>query len=206
MKPNLDRKKKEVCAVDPGVRSFLTVFSEKEIAIYGEGLEETLYQRLVHLDKLRSKIDLEKRKRNKRRQKDAFARLSKKFQNIQRDIHYKIAKDLCTAYSNIVLPVFDSKSMAQSKQLRTKTVRSMSALAHGKFRTRLVESASMYGATVHNIGEEFTSKTCSSCGWMNENLGSNKVFHCQSCSFTGDRDVNAAKNIFLKALTQGLHA
>jgi transposase len=47
--------------------------------------------------------------------------------------------------------------------------------------------------------EEYTSKTCGSCGRLNHNLGSNKVFKCpyEDCKYLADRDINAARNIFI---------
>lgn len=47
-----------------------------------------------------------------------------------------------------------------------------------------------------------SSKTCSSCGWINKELVlSDREWKCSSCEEIHDRDVNAAKNI----LKQGLN-
>ena len=51
---------------------------------------------------------------------------------------------------------------------------------------------------VKQVGEAYTSKTCSECGYLRYNLGGSKVFRCDECASVMDRDVNGAKNIFLK--------
>lgn len=41
-----------------------------------------------------------------------------------------------------------------------------------------------------------SSKTCSGCGWGDENLTlADRTFHCQQCGFVIDRDLNAAINV-----------
>jgi len=41
-----------------------------------------------------------------------------------------------------------------------------------------------------------SSKTCSNCGYKKETLSlSERVFECESCNFTIDRDLNAAINL-----------
>ena len=45
------------------------------------------------------------------------------------------------------------------------------------------------------IGEEWTTKTCSSCGHVNHHVGAHSVFCCPCCGLVADRDAQAAKNI-----------
>ena len=47
----------------------------------------------------------------------------------------------------------------------------MMTWAHGRFRTRLISKAEEFGKEVKIVGEAYTSKTCSHCGWINQNLG-----------------------------------
>lgn len=192
----------DVCAIDPGVRTFITTWSPRRVTKIGDGVATEMFQRMILMDKLRSKIDTCKNRRSKSRTKRAFLRLSERFQNIQRDLHYKSAHELTNRYDHIVLPRFGSKRMSKKtdRSLKTKTVRSMSALAHYKFQTRLSDVAKRKGVTVHLCTEEYTSKTCSRCGNLNERLGSKKKFECPNCSFRCDRDVQGAFNILIKFL------
>lgn len=49
--------------------------------------------------------------------------------------------------------------------------------------------------------EDYTSKTCGNCGYIKNNLGANKIFECDKCKKIFDRDINGARNIYLKYLT-----
>lgn len=53
------------------------------------------------------------------------------------------------------------------------------------------------------VNPAYTSKTCSSCLHINtSSLEEYRVFVCESCSYTEDRDINAAKNILARGLTK----
>ena len=54
-----------------------------------------------------------------------------------------------------------------------------------KYRTEIIET-----------DEYLTSKTCSNCKKINDNLKGNKVFSCQNCELVIDRDINASINIY----------
>jgi hypothetical protein len=48
-----------------------------------------------------------------------------------------------------------------------------------------------------------SSRTCSACGWRKPSLTlAERTFACESCGHTGDRDVNAARNL-LKLAASG---
>ena len=66
------------------------------------------------------------------------------------------------------------------------------------FKQRLINKARQFGKKVVIVNEAYTSKTCSCCGDVHTSLGGNKIFKCQKCKSIMDRDVNGAKNIFLK--------
>ena len=56
---------------------------------------------------------------------------------------------------------------------------------------------------VYEIEEPFTTKTCSSCGKLN-NPEASTIFNCTGCSLVIGRDVNASKNICMKGIVQHL--
>ena len=79
----------------------------------------------------------------------------------------------------------------------------MATLRHCQFVDRLKAKSRVYkGCNVKEVTEEFTSKTCSSCGNLNETLGKNTIFQCATCDIRIGRDINAAKNIMLKYMSE----
>jgi putative transposase len=188
------------CAVDPGVRTFATTWSpDGEAFKLGDGDAASVYDHLIRIDKLVSSVG-NATGRPKRRKQAVLDRFRQKHKNMQRDLHYQIARFLVIKYDKIIIPVFGSKSMSAklNRRLTTKTVRSMLGMGHYEFRQRLKDVAGRLGKDVFECTEEYTSKTCSRCGHLHPNLGSAKTFKCGECGLRIDRDVQGAFNIFLK--------
>ena len=52
------------------------------------------------------------------------------------------------------------------------------------------------GAVVVLVDPKYTSRECSRCGNIKEDLElSDRIYHCNACGLTMDRDLNAAINI-----------
>jgi len=126
-----------------------------------------------------------------------------KIKNIVKDLHFKLAKYLCSNYNHILLPEFKSQSMVKKKdrKIGSKTARAIMTWSHYTFQQRLLNKAKEFPwVKVFIVTEEFTSKTCGACGKLNDKLGSKKDFACSSCDFKANRDINGARNILLKFL------
>ena len=190
----------DVVAIDPGVRTFLSTWSPNgEAYKLGDGDSTKAYDMLIRADKLIKSI-AKSSGRSKWRKSHVLARLRARIENVQRDLHYQCAAFLTSKYDSILIPVFGSQRMSSkmNRRLTTKTVRSMLGMGHYAFRQRLKEVAQRRGITVTECTEEYTSKTCSCCGWINPSLGGAKTFACRECGSRIDRDLQGAFNIFLK--------
>jgi putative transposase len=86
----------------------------------------------------------------------------------------------------------------KDRKLKTKTVRAMTMLAHGKFLERLKSKAEEWKRNIVIVDERYTSKTCSACGHVKTKRFADKTFKCEGCLLTIDRDRNGAINIFKK--------
>ncbi len=139
------------------------------------------------------------------------AELSKLQQHIaeQRAAHlHQITKDLCTRFAEVAIENLNVAGMTSSAkgtaEAPGRNVRAKSGLnrqvldaAPGEFRRQLEYKASWYGATIA-YADRFapTSKACSACGAVKTKLRlSERVYTCDGCGHTVDRDVNAAVNI-----------
>jgi putative transposase len=196
-----------VVAIDPGVRTFLTTYDQDgEVSEWGKGDQTRLYRLAVHVDKLNANAALT-RHSARYRIKKAIGRVYDKIRNLVDDVHKKACKWLCERYSTILIPAFNASEMTKrdGRRIHTKTVRNMLAWSHYRFRQRLLFKATEYPGVQVKVGtEEYTSKTCGNCGVIHQKLGGNKRFKCPSCGWVCDRDVNGARNIMLKALTEEL--
>lgn len=66
-----------------------------------------------------------------------------------------------------------------------------------EFRRQLEYKCQLYGSSLVFVNRFYpSSKTCSNCGHVKESLSlSQRVFKCDECSFSCDRDTNASINL-----------
>lgn len=199
-------KKYDVCSIDPGVRTFLTVYDENKITEIGKD-NGKLKKICKEIDMIHSRVDSKEYVGNngnkyivnaKRRQnlKKALHRKIEYLKNLKRDLHKKSAKYLCDNYSSIILPPFEIQQMASN--LNSRIARQMYNLSHYSFREYLINKAKENNINVHIKGEEYTSMTCGRCGALKIDLGEKKEYLCNNCGLIIDRDINGARNVMLK--------
>jgi putative transposase len=188
-----------VVGLDPGVRTFLTWFSENSCGKIGSGASSRIFRLALCLDKLCGKTAKAKGVQRARLKK-AQARLRWKIRNLIDEMHWKAARFLCLNFDVILLPTFEVSEMVcrLSRKIKSKTVRKMLTLAHFKFKQRLKFKAFELGKIVLDCDEAYTSKTASWTGEIKENLGGAKSI--TSNGITVDRDENGARGIVLRAL------
>ncbi len=189
----------EIVALDPGVRTFQTYFSQNECGTIGDNANIKIRKINEKIDKLeglkasskaKTKVNLNRR----------CLLLRSKITNKVNDLHWKTASFLTRRYKVIFLPNFRVKQMCM-KSPNKKTNREMCNLAHYKFKERIKYKAQLNNCIVIDCCESFTSKTCTKCGVFN-NVGSKKIYKCETCNSEIDRDLNGARNIFIRCLTK----
>ena len=81
--------------------------------------------------------------------------------------------------------------------------RSVADASMREFRRQLAYKCAWYGIQLVVVPRfEATSRPCSKCGWVKDDLTlSDRVFVCDSCGHTADRDDNASDNIRLLAVS-----
>ncbi len=76
----------------------------------------------------------------------------------------------------------------------------LNQLSHFSFRQHLSNKCEQYGCEMKIVTEEYTSCTCSMCGYMSTNYNEQRIKECNNCHYKIDRDINGARNILLKNL------
>ncbi|NEO05326.1 MAG: transposase [Moorea sp. SIO3I6] len=189
-----------VVALDPGVRTFLTFFSQTSVGKIGHGDFSGIQRLCQHLDNLISKISKAKGKQ-KYRMRKAARRMVLRIQSLVNELHHKAARFLVDNFDVILLPTFETSQMSKkrNRKLRSKTVRNMLSFAHYRFKEFLKQKVSETGKIVVDVCEAYTSKTVS---WTGEivNIGGSKTIKSKIDGQVMDRDINGARGIFLRAL------
>lgn len=212
-------KKKKIVSLDPGVITFQTFYSPNgDCGKIGDKFSDSLDYLNNKIKKLQSKISklFDKKKEDKkngkkvkplrhyiRKLKQKLSKLRVHTKNKVQDLHCKTAKYLCEHYDNIIIPKFGTKQI--SKKLRENHMKKRAndtiTLSHCEFLERLKTKAKMYkNCKVFVVDEYNTSKTCGNCGVLNK-IGRSRVYNCNYCDYIGDRDINASRNIFIKAIS-----
>lgn len=191
-----------VCSLDPGVRTFQTIYDPANQCVYqvAPGDMNRITRLCIGLDKLSSKRDKAPNAKKRYQFKRATRRLSQRIRNLANEVHKQLAKHLATRYDLVMIPPFETSQMINkaTRNIGSQTARKMVTWAHYRFRQRLLFKCRQYGCKVAIVDESWTSKTCSRCGGLDHSLGGKKVFSCPHCKMVMDRDINGAKNIFLK--------
>ncbi|WP_424100924.1 RNA-guided endonuclease InsQ/TnpB family protein [Moorena producens] len=147
-----------VVALDPGVRTFLTFFSQDSVGKIANGDFSRIQRICSHLDNLLSKIS-KARGKQKRRMRKAARRIIIKIQNLINELHHKAARFLVDNFDVILLPTFETKEMTKrgSRKIRSKTVRNLLSFAHYRFKQFLKHKAQETGKVVVDVCEAYTS-------------------------------------------------
>ncbi|MEZ2225507.1 RNA-guided endonuclease InsQ/TnpB family protein [Microcoleus sp.] len=190
-------KQGRLVALDPGVRTFITFFSENSYGWLGKDSNLYIQKLCFGLDKLVSKIS-KTPSRQKRRFKKAANRLRCKIKNLVKELHHKVAKFLVDNFDVILLPRFETSQMVSKsrRKLRNKTVRQMLTLSHYEFKNFLKWKAWENSKLVIDCNEAYTSKTVSWTGEIVKNLGSARTIKSVTTGLKMDRDLNGARGIF----------
>ena len=194
----------DICALDPGVRTFQTAVDSKgRVLEFCPGDIGKIYRHCHHMDKLQGKIASTKSS-GKCRVKKAWHRSIKRLKDLVSDAHRKVAKFLCEVYDVVFIPVFNTQDMVRrvERKISSKTSRAMLTWSHYRFRQMLKAKAAVTGTIVKEVTEEYTSQTCTRCGNIKSDLGKRKIYECSGCGLRVDRDENGARNILLKSLVE----
>jgi putative transposase len=200
VQPSQTDNQGRMVALDPGVRTFMTFFSEDSYGWLGNDSNLFIQKLCFQLDKLVSRLSSSP-SQQKRRLKKATDRLRCQIQNLVKELHHKVARFLVDNFDVILLPTFETSQMVSKsrRKLRSKSVRQMLTLSHYEFKTFLKWKAWEMSKTVIDCNEAYTSKTVS---WTGEivKIGGARTIKSPMTGGKMNRDLNGARGIFLRAL------
>ena len=198
-------KTNKICGIDPGLRSFLTVFDNQNIVelnnnrMYIKKLNQKIQQLKAHRNKSKNQLETANNVLRKRRRKRHFNKIEKKKIDYTDAVHWGSINFLLKNYDYILLGDIKSHDIVKNG-LNKKNNQEFNDLKFYVFKQRLLYKARLANKFVKFVNEFNTTKTCSSCGTLNHTVGCSEVFNCSFCKMVCGRDTNAAKNILLKGI------
>ena len=189
-----------IIALDPGVRTFMTGISDtntvelcRDCTSPGGRIKKIMQK----MDRINDPaINVPRKKRIKIEQ-----RCRRKITGLVDELHWKSAKYLTDNYDTILIGDLSAKRIVSNNLdhgISKMNKRIALALSFFKFRERLMFKCAQKSRTYVLVDEHYTSMLCSNCGACKKDLGSSHVYNCPSCMMTMGRDINGARNIYMK--------
>ena len=125
--------------------------------------------------------------------RERVARLHECVADVRADAINKATTMIAGNYDTVCIEDLNVAGMVKNHRL----ARSLSDAALGEFRRQLEYKTARSGAVLRVVDRWFpSSKTCSNCGTVKVKLSlSERMFNCDACGLSIDRDVNASINI-----------
>ena len=187
--PPRDTRGLPVIGVDVGINSLAILDTGKH---YENPRPLKRYERKLAREhrKLSRKVFLSN---NWYKQKERVAKLHYKIACIRNDAHHQATTEIVHKASAIGIETLKVTNLLKNRKLS----KALSDSALGGFLEKLTSKAEVLGIPVIEAPHFFaSSKTCSSCGYVKDELSlSERVFHCEFCYTSIDRDRNAAINL-----------
>jgi putative transposase len=125
-----------------------------------------------------------------------LACLQRKVANQRANTVHQVTSRLAKTKSVVVIEDLNVAGMLKNHHL----AQAIGDVGCGELRRQLTYKAAWYGCQVlvasrWEPSSKTSSKTCSGCGWVDEDLSlAERVFRCEDCGQVLDRDLNAAIN------------
>jgi len=189
----LPKTNKQV-GIDLGLKDFVITSDNKKFKNnrYVKKYEKQLKKAQQHLSRK------QKGSKGFEKQKLKVAKIHEKIANCRLDILHKVSTELVKNYDLIAVEDLNVKGMTKNHKLS----KHIADASWGKFVTLLQYKCDWYGKKLVKVNRFYpSSKTCSECGWINQELKlSDREWTCNSCGAIHDRDLNASKNILKEGL------
>ena len=130
---------------------------------------------------------------NKKKARLQLALQYEKAENRKQDFQHKLSDKLCKENKLIAIEDLNIKGMVKNHCL----AKSISNQSWYSFITKLEYKSERYSGKIEKTNRFYpSSKTCSNCGYINQDLTlKNREWTCKECGVKHDRDILASQNI-----------
>ena len=184
-------KTNKVIAMDLGITPFITL--DDGTTFLHPKPYKTAKEKLAYRQrKLARKVQ---GSNNYKKQAKLVSKTHEKIVNVREDFQHKLANKLVKDYDTIIVENLNVKSMMEHHGYEV-SKSNIQDTSWGKFITKLSYKSVRANKVLIKVNPKNTSKMCSSCKNIKEDLKlKDRIYHCDICGLTLDRDLNAAKNI-----------
>ena len=192
-----EKKNDKIVGCDVGLKEFATLSNG------------TIIPNPRHLQKYEKKLACEQRKlakknlgsNNRLKQRMKVHKVYEKIRNVRKDFLHKATDSIAKTCDGLVLEDLSIQEMMKNRQIS----KAISDVSWYEFRRQL-EYKCKWRFKYCIIADRFfpSTKTCSCCGNIQNMSLSKRVYDCELCGLSMDRDMNAAFN--LEALGRGVIA
>ncbi|WP_339381544.1 RNA-guided endonuclease InsQ/TnpB family protein [Brasilonema bromeliae] len=186
--PEITKKEHEYVGVDVGIKTLATLSTG--VIFFNPKAFKKAQKTLTRLQR-----QLSRKVRGSHRYKKQKLRISKlhrRIANIRKDATHKATTFICKNHAVVALEDLNTSGMLKNHRLAG----AVSDANFYEFRRQVEYKVIRYGGTVVFVDRFYpSSKTCSNCGEIREISLSERVYVCQKCQHTQDRDLNASKNL-----------
>jgi putative transposase len=175
----------------------------KQLATLSDGTIFANPRALQHAQKRLRRLERQKSRRklggkNRKKTCKTLAKQHARVAHIRQDAAHKLTSYLSKNHALIAIEDLHVAGMLNNHHL----AQAVSDSNFGEIRRQLEHKTAWTGAYLVTTDRFYpSSKTCSACGWIDEDLRlSVRTFVCEACSLVIDRDLNAALNLLNEAL------
>ena len=175
---------------------------------YDYAFKDKLAKEQRKLSKMRTKLEranlnLDECK-NYQKQKHKVAKLHEHIANCAKDFNHKLSRKLVEEYDFIAMEDLNVSGMLKNHYMAYAIV----DVRWSQFVNFIKYKCQWYGKEFKQVDQFYpSSKICSCCGTIHKDIVNSlsvREWVCPDCGTHHDRDVNAAKNILIKALSVGV--
>lgn len=178
-----------VVGIDLGLKDFAVLSS-------GQRIEAPKFFRESQAKLKKAQQHLSRKTRGSNRyvqQKLKVAKIHKRIVNLRSNFLHELSTSIVNNYGVICIEDLNVEGMLKNRKL----AKSITDASWSEFVRQLEYKSAWYGRTLVKVDRFYpSSKTCSCCGYINQDLVlSDREWTCTNCHTVVDRDLNAAYNI-----------
>lgn len=180
--------------IDVGILTFATLSDGNEIQ--NPRFFETKQKELAKSQRRFQKARDSKDKTRIKKTKKVVNNVHEKIVNSRHNFIHQISNELVKNYDILVLEDINTNEMLKKRWCNKQILDA----AWSTFTRILTNKAECAGRTIVKVSPAYTSQTCSNCGTRVLHELKDRIFTCNNCNHSENRDLNASRNI----LTLGL--